>query len=406
MTTKPAPDSVYSNVSRPLRLFVVAGEHSGDALGAKLMAALAAAHDGAISFAGVGGELMEAQGLASLFPMSEIAVMGPVAIIKRLPPIVRRVYQTIDAALANPPDAVVIIDAPEFTHAIAKRIRRKRPEIPIVNYVSPTVWVWRPGRARAMRPYVDHLLALFPFEPAVHVQLGGPPCTYVGHPMAERMAAIRALDPTPLRERLGLDPSRQVLLVLPGSRRSEVGRLLEPFRLGAHLLGAGGKPPEIIIPVVSSVRDMVTASLPLWPGKPHLVEGDDDKWLAFRLADAALAASGTVTLELAVAGTPMVIAYKVEPWFGAVLRRMVKVGMAGLPNLIMDELIFPEFMQEACTPEAIAAAVGEVLGDTPMRRRQIAALSEFPSRLAVPGDSPSDAAAQIVLGYALPRWRG
>ncbi|CAN0124451.1 unnamed protein product [Phaeothamnion confervicola] len=395
-----------TNVSRPLRLFLIAGEHSGDALGAKLMAALVGAHGAAITFAGVGGELMEGQGLVSLFAMSEVAVMGPLAILKRLPPIVRRVYQTIDAVLANPPDAIVIIDAPEFTHAIAKRVRRKRPEIPIIDYVSPTVWVWRPGRARAMRPYVDHLLALFPFEPAAHERLGGPPCTYVGHPLAERLEVIRALDPAGLRGRLGLDPTRKVLLVLPGSRRSEVGLLLEPFRQAAHALAEVGALPEIIIPVVSSVRDMIASSLPQWPGQPHLVEGDDDKWLSFRLADAALAASGTVTLELAVAGTPMVIAYKVEPWFGVILRRMVKVGMAGLPNLIMDEMIFPEFMQEACTPEALAAAVGALLSDTPQRQRQLTALADIPRRLAAPSSNPSDAAARIVLAHALPRWRG
>lgn len=395
-----ARDELRAGDGRPLKLYVVAGEHSGDALGAKLMAALIAAYPGRIDFAGVGGELMEAQGLTSLFPMSDVAVTGPIAIVKRLGPIVRRVYATIDAAIAFAPDALVIIDAPEFTHAIARRVRRRRPDIPIINYVSPTVWVWRPGRARAMRPYVDHLLALLPFEPEAHARLGGPPCTYVGHPLIERVGAISALDPEPLRRRLGLDPARPVLVVLPGSRRTEVVRLIEVFRDAARLQFERGRMPEIIIPVVSSVRGMIEDSLPTWPGRPHLVTDDDDKWRAFKLAHVALAASGTVTLELAVAGTPMVVGYKVEPWFAAVLRRMVKVDMAALPNLILGEMHFPELMQEACTPLAIADLLDDLLSDTPARQRQLAALARIPDRLAVPHGSPSEAAARIVLDLA------
>ncbi len=395
-----------SDAVRALKIYVIAGEHSGDALGAKLMAAIRSAHSGGVVFSGVGGELMERQGLASLFPMSEVAVMGPLAILKRLPPIVKRVYQTIDAIVADPPDCLVIIDAPEFTHAIAKRVRRKKPGIPIVNYVSPTVWAWRPGRARAMRPYVDHLMALLPFEPEAHAKLAGPPCTYVGHPLAERIEAIRALDATVLRTRLGLDPARKVLVVLPGSRRSEVGRLLEPFRRAVNKLVAAGRPPEVLLPVVSSSRDVVVADLPNWAVRPHILEGEDDKWMAFRLADAALAASGTVTLELAVAGTPMVIAYKVERVLAAVLRRVVQIDKAGLPNLILGEHVFPELIQEACTPEALAAAMMEVLGDSSMRRRQLAGLGDIPRLLAVPNASPSDAAAEIVVRYAVKGRRG
>jgi lipid-A-disaccharide synthase len=385
---------------RSLRLFVVAGEHSGDALGAKLMAALASQHDGPISYGGVGGELMEAQGLASLFPMSDVAVMGPGAILRRLAPIIRRVYQTVDAAIAFAPDAVVIIDSPEFTHPIARRIRKRQPDIPIIDYVSPTVWAWRPGRAKAMRPYVDHLLALLPFEPAAHARLGGPACTYVGHPLVERIAEIAALDPEPLRRRLGLDAAKPVLVVLPGSRRSEVGRLIEVFRETVARIVAAGTVPEVVIPVVPHVRGMIEGGLAGWPVRPHLVAGEDDKWLAFRLADAALAASGTVTLELAVAGTPMVIAYRVERWFAPLLRRLLKTDTAGLSNLVLGQKAFPELMQEDCTPEALAPLVSALLADTPARRAQLAALREIPARLAVPHGSPSEMAAGIVLQHA------
>lgn len=390
--------------ARTLKLFVVAGEHSGDALGAKLMAALIEGYPGRIEFAGVGGEHMEAQGLASVFPMADVAVMGPVAILKRLGPIVQRVYRTIDAALACGPDAVVIIDAPDFTHPIARRIRKRRPEIPILNYVSPTVWAWRPGRARAMRPYVDHLMALLPFEPAAHARLGGPVCTYVGHPLVERAGALKALDPEPLRQRLGLDPARQVLVVLPGSRRTEVRLLVDVFRDTVRLLAQRGAMPEVLIPVMPSVRGMIEEALASWPVRPHLIEGEDDKWRAFKLARAALAASGTVTLELAVAGTPMVVAYKVEAMFGMFLRRMIMANTIVLPNLVLGENVFPERIQEDCTPETLAASLSDVLADTPARERQLAALARVPERLALAQGTPSQMAAAIVLDHAL-RWR-
>ena len=218
---------------------------------------------------------------------------------------VRRVYQTVDAAVAADPDVVVLIDSPEFTHPIARRIRRRRPDIPIVDYVSPTIWAWRPGRARKMRPYINHVLALLPFEPKAHIRLGGPPCTYVGHPLIEQLPWISKLDPAPLAARLGLDPARPTLLVLPGSRRSEVSRLMSVFGEAVAKIAARCGPLEVILPVAASARPIVEEGLADWKITPHLVEGHDDKFRAFKLADAALAASGTVTLELALVGTLM-----------------------------------------------------------------------------------------------------
>ncbi|MGE0629946.1 MAG: lipid-A-disaccharide synthase [Hyphomicrobiaceae bacterium] len=383
-----------------LRLFVVAGEHSGDALGGKLMQALRASWDGAITFAGVGGDLMQAQGLESLFPLSDIAVMGPIAIAKRLPLLVRRVRQTVDAAIAFAPGAVVIIDAPEFTHAVAKRIRRRCPQIPIIDYVSPTVWAWRPGRARAMRPYVDHLMALLPFEPAAHARLGGPPCTYVGHPLVEQLDWIRALDPSPLASRLGLCGDRQVIAVLPGSRASEVARLFDVFRETVRLLGANSGRYEVLMPVVPAMREQIARQLSDWPRQVHLIDGDEDKWRAFKLADAALAASGTVTLELAAAGVPTVVAYKVEPLVAPLLRRMIRTDKAALANHVLGDMIFPEFMQEDCMPENLSAALAELLRDGPTLLRQREALARVPDLLAVNSGSPSAAAAAIVLEHA------
>jgi lipid-A-disaccharide synthase len=391
-----------SSEARPLRVFVVAGEHSGDRLGAKLMAALRRLHPARVDFAGIGGEDMEAEGLASLFPISEIAVMGPAAILRRLRPIIRRAHQTIDAAIAFNPDVVVVIDAPEFNLRVAERIRRRRPDIPIVDYVSPTVWAWRPGRARAMQPHVDHLLALLPFEPKAHAELGGPACSYVGHPLTERLVEIRAMETDSLRQRVGLREGDVPIVVLPGSRRSEVTRLIGAFGEAVGLLASREPSLVVLMPVVPSVRALVEESVARWPLKPILIEGDADKWRAFRLARAALAASGTVTLELAVAGVPMVVAYKVEPWIAPVLRRMIKVPTVTLPNLVLGENAFPERIQEQCTPAELAELMQTLLDDTPARAAQIAALASIPEALELPpgNATPSDAAARIVLGYA------
>jgi lipid-A-disaccharide synthase len=384
---------------RPVSVFLVAGEHSGDALGGKLMAALRDALGGRVRFAGVGGEQMAAEGLASLFPLSDVAVMGPLSILPRLPRIVARVQEAARAGLAADPDVVVIIDSPEFSHPIARRIRQRRPDIPIIDYVSPQVWAWRPGRARRMRTYLDHILALLPFEPAALERLGGPPCTYVGHPLIERLEALRALDPAPLAERLKLDPGRPVLVVLPGSRSSEVGRLMGPFGATVAALEREGLSPQIIIPAVSHVRGQIEAALAGWPRRPHVTEGEEDKFRAFKLARAALAASGTVTLELALAGTPAAVAYRVDP-LAARLRFLVKVPSIVLANLVLGENVYPEFIQEDCAPDKLAAALAPLLTDSPERARQLAGLARIADRMRLPAGTPSEKAAEIVLRYA------
>jgi lipid-A-disaccharide synthase len=383
-------------MSQAKRIFVVAGEHSGDVLGGKLLQALQAkAGQGSFTFAGVGGEHMQAAGLSSIFPLSDVAVMGPAAIIARLPTLVRRVYKTVDAALAFDPDILLIIDSPEFTHPIAKRVRQRRPDIPIVDYVSPSVWAWRPGRARKMRPYVDHLLALLPFEPEAHVRLGGPACTYVGHPLIERAAWIDGLETESLRARLDLTPGLPVLAVLPGSRPSEVSRLMGPFGEAIRLIKRETGPLEIVVPAVPSVRQLIEEQLPSWPQQPYLVEGEEDKFRTFKLADAALAASGTVTLELGVTGTPMAVAYRVDA-IAARLRFLLKVHSVVLANLVLGENSFPEFIQEGCTPEKLSAALLPLLKDSPERAQQRAALTKIRKRMFLPEGSPSGKAAEVV----------
>src|SRR5262245_59077480 len=266
----------YPAAGHELRLFIVAGEPSGDALGAKLMAAINQRRRGRVRYVGVGGPQMAEQGLISQFPLEDVAVMGPGAILARLPKLLARVFNTAAAAVSAEPDALVIIDSPEFTHPIARRLRRRRPAIPIIDYVSPSVWAWRPGRARRMRGYVDHVLALLPFEPDAHVRLGGPPCTYVGHPLIERMDWIAALDTAPLAKRLALAADTQLVVVLPGSRASEVARLMQPFGEALAKLLAQGRKFEVVVPVVEAQRSLIERRLPAWPKKPLLVTGEED----------------------------------------------------------------------------------------------------------------------------------
>ncbi len=382
-----------------VKVFIIAGEHSGDALGGRLMSEMNEQTRGNVRYLGVGGEKMSEAGLVSQFALEEVAVMGPMSILPHLPRMVRRVYQTVDAALAADPDVVVIIDSPEFTHPIAKRIRRKRPDIPIVDYVSPSVWAWRPGRAKRMRAYVDHILALLPFEPETHQRLGGPVCSYVGHPLIERKAWLDALDPAPLALSLRLDRSEPVVVLLPGSRKSEVGRLFAIFREAIDLVSTWERAPTLIIPTVPSLRSYIEGEIVDWPANVHLVLGEEDKFRAFKLADAALAASGTVTLELALTGTPAVVGYRVDR-LAAQLKFLLKTPSIVLANLIAGQNIYPELIQERCTPVLLARALAPLLSETPERLAQKQGLSKITRMMSTPGTTPSGKAAEIVLRYA------
>jgi lipid-A-disaccharide synthase len=383
-----------------LRLYLVAGEHSGDALGAKLMAAIRKAAHRPVHFEGVGGAEMAAEGLTSLFPIADVAVMGPLAILTALPRLVRRINQAAAAGIAARPDAVVIIDSPEFTHPIARRIRKRLPRVPVVDYVSPSVWAWRPGRAPRMRAYVDHVMALLPFEPEVHQRLGGPACTYVGHPLIERLPAIATADAASLRARLALDPARKTVVVLPGSRRSEVERLMQPFGEAVALTATRIGPLNLVIPAVESVRGLIAEKAADWPVQPHIVVGEEAKLQAFQAADAALAASGTVTLELALAGTPMIVAYRVDA-VAAALGFLVKTPHFALSNLVLGERAFPELMQDDCTGPKLADALARLLTDEATRATQRAALDRVPGIMRLTSGTPSEAAAAIVLKHAL-----
>ena len=387
--------------SRPLKLYLVAAEESGDALGADLARALAARHGGAaLTLEGVGGRAMAAAGIASPFAIDDLAIMGIAAIPRRLPMILRRIRETADAVVAARPDALVIIDSPDFTHRVARRVRRLAPSIPIVDYVSPTVWAWRPGRARAMRAYIDQVLAILPFEPAAHVKLGGPPCVYVGHPLTERNGELRPDAEEAQRRRT--DPP--VVLVLPGSRRSEIRHLAGIFGAAIAQAAARAGPMELVLPTPPHLVPLVREAVAGWAVTPRLVVDPAEKWAAFRRARAALAASGTVTLELALSGVPTVASYRMSALEAFVAIRIVRL-LARLPsvilaNLVLGENVIPELMQSACTPQRLAEALVPLLSDTPQRRRQVEAFGRLDGIMAIGSAAPSAQAAAVVLDVA------
>jgi lipid-A-disaccharide synthase len=375
------------------KIFLVATEESGDRLGASLMKVLRQRLGDAVQFEGVGGRAMAREGLVSRFPIEQLSIIGLSGIARQLPTILWYIRETAAAVVEASPDILVIIDSPDFTHRVARRVRAKDPAIPIIDYVSPSVWAWRPGRARAMRGYVDHVLALLPFEPEAHSRLGGPPCTYVGHPLIEQIGMLRP----DAEEQKRRDAQPPVLLVLPGSRRSEIGHHMKVFGETLGLLQAQGIGFEPVLPTMPHLQDPIAAALKSWPVQPRVVVGEQDKRAVFRLAHAAFAKSGTVTLELAISGVPMTAAYKagaVEAW---IVRKGISSSSVILANLVVGENVVPEFIQENCTPAKLAPALREVLTDSPSRRRQLEAFAKIDRVMSTGNQAPSVRAADVVL---------
>jgi lipid-A-disaccharide synthase len=377
----------------PRKIFLVATEESGDRLAAGLMKVLRQRLGDAVRFEGVGGLTMAREGLVSLFPIEELSIMGFTAVGRKLPMILRRIRETADAAIAAMPDIMVIVDSPDFTHRVARRVRARAPAIPVIDYVAPTVWAWRPGRARAMRGYIDHVLALLPFEPEAYRRLGGPPCTYIGHTLVEQIGLLRP-NAEELQRRNAQPP---VLLVLPGSRHSEIRHHMAVFGETLRLLREQGTAFEPVLPTMPHLLDAVREGIAGWVVQPRIAVGEDEKKAAFRIARAAFAKSGTVTLELALAGVPMIGAYRagpIEMWIALTLARTPSVILA---NLVIGENVVPEFMQRDASPEKLAAALREVLEDTALRRRQLDAFGRLDAIMAIGGQSPSASAADIIL---------
>lgn len=370
-----------------MKVFMIAGEPSGDLLGQGLIRALRARAPG-VAISGVGGEAMTGEGLQSLFPMTEISLMGVLPVLANLRNVLRRIDQTAKAVIAARPDVLVLIDAPDFNHRVARRVRKLLPDMKIVNYVGPTVWAWRPGRAKKMRAYVDLILAIFPFEPETHVRLGGPRCVYIGHPLIERLGALQ-----------GDDEAKKTgpILILPGSRASVVQRMGDVFGDAIARFDAAHPGHDYILPASRSVAARVRDMIATWRVKPRVVVEEDEKYAAFRAARAALAASGTVTLELALSRTPAIVAYripKIEEFFA---RRLIQVAMVSQPNLILGEKAYPEFLQDEANGPLLAERLGEIIDDGPERRRQIEALGRLRQKLAIgEGKKPSEKAAEAI----------
>jgi lipid-A-disaccharide synthase len=373
-------------------IFLVAGEESGDRLGASLIAAIKLRVPGA-RFSGVGGAHMAAAGVVSPFPLGDLAIIGFSAILGSLPKILRRIREAADAVVAAKPDVLVIIDSPEFTHRVARRVRKIAPHIPIVDYVCPSVWAWRPGRARAMRAYVDHVLALLPFEPAAMQRLGGPPTTFVGHPLSERIDSLRP-NAEEARRRMSDPP---VLLVLPGSRSGEIRRLSGVFGEAVGLLAQRVGPLDVVVPAIPRLADAVKAATASWAVPVRIVTSPEDKDAAFRIARAALSKSGTSTLELALAGVPMAAAYQVSFLEEMIGRAFIHVKSYILANLVLGENVVPEFLQHFCNPENLANALAPLMTDTPERRRQTEAFAGLDRIMAVGTAFPSERAADVIL---------
>ena len=378
---------------RGRKIFLIATEESGDRLGANLMKVLRQRLGGAVQFEGVGGRSMAREGLVSRFPIEELSIIGLAAVVKQLPKILRLIRETAAAVRQAKPDILVIIDSPDFTHRVAKRVRAADSLIPIVDYVSPSVWAWRPGRARAMLTYVDHVLALLPFEPAAYQRLRGPPCSYVGHPLTEQLGQLRP----GVDEQKRRDEPPPVLLALPGSRRSEIEHHMAIFGETLGQLAAEGGPFELILPTMPHLLNAVREGVERWPVQPRVVVGEQEKRAAFRIARAALAKSGTVTLELALAAVPMVTAYKVGAVEAWIMRRAINVNSVILANLVAGENVVPEFLQQDCTPMKLVPALREVLSDSPLRRRQLDAFAKIEAIMSTGSQPPSVRAADIVL---------
>ena len=353
---------------RAVRIGIVAGEASGETLGAEIVQALQERYP-KLELHGVGGERLQSLGLRTLFDPDEIAIVGVTAVVRKLPRLLRLIDMVARRLAEAEPDVVVLVDSPDFTHRVAAKLRARNPSIPIVKIVAPTVWAWRPKRAAALRPVIDEILAIFPFEPEVLKQLGGPPTTFIGHPLSARSWP----DPRPASS----DPH---LLVLLGSRGTEIDRLAEPFQRTVELLRERIGELTVTVPTIPKREERVRELVSAWPFPATVVVGEDAKHTAFARADAALAASGTVTLELALANVPSVVAYKVDALERVVARNITTWAMA-MPNIIADRVVMDELVTEMVRPERMARLLERLLAETPERQAQIEGFALVRERL-------------------------
>jgi lipid-A-disaccharide synthase len=376
-----------------MKLFVLAGEPSGDKLGAALMAGLKTLQPDVV-FSGVGGPGMIAAGLQSQFDMSELSVMGIAEVLPKYFHLNRRIRETADAVIAMNPEAMITIDSPDFNLRVAKLVKEARPDLRCVHYVAPTVWAWRPHRAEKMAQWIDHVLALFPFEPP-YMEAAGMRCDFVGHPVVGEEIAQDA-EADAFRAAHGINTEAPVVLTLPGSRNGEVTRLTPVF--GDTLARLADHHPDlrVVVPTVPHLHARVQELVADWPGDPIVLDPalSNEKRAAFRAADVALAASGTVSLELAASQTPMVIAYDMNWLSRMIVQRKLLIDTVTLVNLVSETRAVPEFIYQRCKPELIAPALRETLADP---EAQFGAMADTMKKLGQGGEPPGLRAARAVL---------
>ena len=385
--------AVRPSEAAPL-IFIIAGEPSGDALGAALMAALRRRLSGAVRFAGVGGERMAGEGLHSLVPLDELAIIGVAEVLPRARRIFRRVREIADSIIAARPAAVVTIDSSGFTWRVAKRLRRAGVRLPLIHYVAPMVWAWRPGKARKVAALYDHLMALLPFEPPYFTAVGLP-CSYVGHPVVES-GADRG-DAAAFRLRHRLPAAGRLLCLLLGSRRGEVTRLLPIYRATVERLATDFPDLRLVVPTLAHLAGQIEAEIRSWPLAATIVHGQPETYDAFAAATVALAASGTVALEIAMAELPAVVAYRTSRPTAWLLRRFATTRYVNLINILLDRPLVPELLLEECTPDRLSSALVPLLRDGEARAGQVAGYREALARLGKGALSPSLRAADQVL---------
>lgn len=380
--------------ARRLKIAVIAGEESGDLLGADIVCALRESGTD-VDLVGVGGRHLRDLGLTSLFDPGEISLVGIGAVVRDLPRLVRRIGQAARAVVAAEADCLITIDVPDFSLRVARKVKAARPQLPVIHYVCPSVWAWRPGRAPAMRGYVDHILCVLPFEVEALARLGGPPGTYVGHRLTHEPGLLAAAAAQAAKTDLSPDREKKLLL-LPGSRRSEVSGLIGIFGEAVAALQRRGHRLKLLLPTVPHVAPLVEAAISSWELKPEITLDPEAKWRAFGEADAAMIASGTVSLELALAGVPMYSCYKLDPLTRLAVR-LLTTWSALLPNIIADRPIVTEVYDPYIRAETIVRHMEALFSDTKLRAWQRDGFAEVARRMAT-GRPSGQTAAEVVKG--------
>ncbi|WP_374470574.1 lipid-A-disaccharide synthase [Phenylobacterium sp.] len=379
---------------RPLTVMLVAAEASGDDRGAGLARALRRRLGDGVRFVGVGGRNMAAEGVQSPFDITELSIFGLLEGLLAWRRVVRRAQETAAIAARETPDVAVLIDSWGFTLRVAHRLRKAEPNLPLVKYVAPQVWASRPGRARTLARAVDHLLSIHVFD-APYFEAEGLPVTFVGNSALHM--DFSGSDPDRLRRQIGAGPEDPILLVLPGSRPSEIERVLPPFEDAVHRLKAERPGLHVVVPAAPTVAEMVKARVAGWPHRAHVLEGEGAKLDAMKAATVALACSGTVTTELALAGAPMVVGYKLGPVTYAILKRLIRTRWVTLFNIAAQDFVAPELIQDECDGPRLAAEVARRLDDPELRRLQVARQFQALDQMGRGGPDPSEAAAEAVL---------